>query len=145
MERYGRKVGDLLEGWVASWPSNASRWWKDLVSLSKGDEEDWFNELERRVGNGSSTSFWKVAWRGEVPFMIKYHRLFSISINQEATVQDLCIPISMGGGWAFNWRRRLFVWVNALLTELLGELEGFVASSDEDRWKWRLEDDQARS
>lgn len=124
MERYGRKVGDLLERWVGSWPSNASRWWKDLVSLSKGDEEDWFNE---------------------VPFMIKYHRLFSISINQEATVQDLCIPISMGGGWAFNWRRRLFVWVNAFLTELLGELEGFVASSDEDRWKWRLEDDQARS
>jgi hypothetical protein len=61
-ERYGRKVGDLVEGGVRVRLSNASRWWKDLVSLAKGEEVDWFNEeVVRRVGNGATTSFWKVA------------------------------------------------------------------------------------
>lgn len=40
MERYGHKVGDLCEGGVGVWPSNASRWWKDLVSLTKDGEVD---------------------------------------------------------------------------------------------------------
>jgi len=65
MWRYGHKVGDLVEGGVGGWPSSASRWWKDLVSLAKGEEVDWFNvEIERRVGSGATTSFWKVTWRG---------------------------------------------------------------------------------
>jgi hypothetical protein len=58
VERYGHKVGEVLEGGVGLWPSNSSKWWKDLVSLAKGDEVDWFNlEVVRRVGNGANTSF----------------------------------------------------------------------------------------
>lgn len=50
------------------------------MSLAKCEEVDWFNEeVVTRVGNGVTTSFWKVAWRGDVAFMVKYHRLFSIS------------------------------------------------------------------
>lgn len=50
--RYGHKVGDFLEGGKGMWPSNASRWWKDLVSLAKGEEVDWFyEEVVRGVGN----------------------------------------------------------------------------------------------
>jgi len=49
-------------------PYNASKWWKDLVNLDRGGEEEWFNEeIDRRVGDGNTTSFWRVAWRGEVP------------------------------------------------------------------------------
>lgn len=60
------------------------------MSLSKGLDIDWFNEeVVRRVGNGSNTSFWRVAWRGDVPFMSKYSRLYSILTNKEATVQNL--------------------------------------------------------
>lgn len=43
VESYGHKVGEILEGGVSRWPSNASRWWKDLVSLAKGEKVDWFN------------------------------------------------------------------------------------------------------
>lgn len=89
--------------------------------LAKGEEVDWFNEeMVRRVSNGATTNFWEVAWRGEVPFMLKFHRRFTISINQEATVQDMWSPNLSGGRWVFNWRRHLFVWENNLLIELLG-------------------------
>ncbi|AES67044.2 hypothetical protein MTR_2g086200 [Medicago truncatula] len=47
-------------------PLGGGRTW----CLAKGEEVDWFNaEVERRVGNGASTRFWKVAWRREVAFM----------------------------------------------------------------------------
>ena len=95
VERYGHKVGDVLMSGVDRWPTNSSKWWKDLVSLTKGEEVDWFNEeVVRRVWNGASTSFWKVAWRGEESFMVKFHRLFSITSNQEATIQEMWMPSS---------------------------------------------------
>jgi hypothetical protein len=133
MERYGPKVGELMADGVGRWPTNASRWWKDLVSLFKGMEVDCFNEeVVRNVGNGRTTSFWRVPWRGSIPFMVKFNRLFSISTNQDASVHDLWRPSLSGGDWAFNWRRNLFVWENNLLTELLEELNGFVGSVEED-------------
>lgn len=56
-----------------------------------------------------------------------------------------CQGMHRGGGkiwwWAFNWRRSLFVWEDNLLTELLGDLEGFVGSEVEDSWRWKLESD----
>ena len=134
-ERYGCKVGEKLVGGVRGWPNNASRWWKDLLSLHKGEE------VVRRIGNGASTSFWKVAWRGEVSFMVKFHRLFTISTDQEATVQDMWSPNLGGGRWNFNWRRELFVWENNLLRDLMEDLEGFVVGVEDDRWRWKLEDD----
>ena len=142
IERYGIKVGELMGGGVGLWPTNALRRWKDLVSITKGEEVDWFNEeVVRRVGNGLCASFWREAWRGNEPFMLKYERLFSISSNQEANVHDLWIPNSSGGGWAFNWRCPLFVWEKNLLTELLGDLEGFEFSIEDGLWMWRLQDD----
>ena len=144
VERYSPKVGDLLEVGEGMWPRNASRWWKDLVSLSKGMEVEWFNEeVARSVGNGMSTSFWKVPWKRNVPFMVKFNRLYSISTNQEALIHDLWRPRLFGGEWAFNWRRNLFVWENNLLTELLGDLNGFVGSIEDERWRWSLEEDNS--
>lgn len=61
-------------------PRDASKWCKDLVNLDKGGEEVWFNEeVVRCVGNGATTSFWKVAWIGDAPFKVKYNR-FSLSL-----------------------------------------------------------------
>lgn len=97
------------------------------------------------MGNGDSTSFWKVAWRGEEPFMVKFHRLFIISNNQEATIRDMWTPNASGGMWNFSWRRQLFVWEYNLLGDLLGMLDGFVGGGGEDRWRWKLEEDHTFS
>jgi len=49
----------------------------------------WKSELSRKVVNGAKTSFWDVAWRGDVAFRYKYLRLFSLSIQKDANVGDL--------------------------------------------------------
>ena len=142
-ERYGRRVCAKLEGGEEMCPNNASKWWKDLVNLDKKGEGEWFNEeIERRVGDGASTPFWTVAWRGEVPFKDKYNRLFSIFIQQEAMVDDMWEENDEGGRWAFRWRRRLFVWEENIFTNLLGALEGFVRSNEEDKWRWNLGEEE---
>ena len=43
-----------------------------------------------------------------------------------------------GGWWVFRWRRRLFVWEENILNNLLGDLEVFVRAFEEDKWRWRL-------
>jgi len=69
--------------------------------------------------------------------MLKYPRLFSLSIQKEASVGELC----EGGRWGFQWRHRFFVWEENLLNNLLDDLEGFVRSHEEDTWRWRLGED----
>jgi hypothetical protein len=142
-ERYGGKVCTKIEGGEDLCPTNASKWWRDLVNLDKKGEEVWFNEeIERRVGNGATTKFWRVAWRGEVPFMVKYNRLFSISNQQESSVEEMWEDSQEGGRWAFTWRRRLFVWEEELLANLLSDLECFVWNNEEDRWRWVLGEEE---
>lgn len=85
-------------------PLGGGRTW----CLAKGEEVDWFNaEVERRVGNGASTRFWKVAWRREVAFMVKYPRLFSITNRQKAMVHEMWTSNETQGRWDFCWRREL--------------------------------------
>jgi hypothetical protein len=38
------------------------------------------------IGNGCSTSFWCDTWCGDTPFLMKYNRLFELSLNKEINV-----------------------------------------------------------
>lgn len=50
--KYGTRINLLLRG-NDNWPSNASRWWKDLVTLEDSLGSNWFNrEVGRKVENG---------------------------------------------------------------------------------------------
>lgn len=139
-EKYGDGVGIIVVDAVAVLPRYSSSWWKGLVKLEGGDAPSWFNnEVTRKVGNEVNTSFWSVAWRGEIAFRLKYPRLFSISNQKEASVADL----GSGGEWVFGWRRRFFQWEEEMLL-LLEDLEGFVwTPGEEDRWRWKLSEDGA--
>lgn len=120
-EKHGVSIVDgLLDG--SSYRAT-SKWWKDVNLLEGGNGDNWFNsEMVRKVANGRSTSFWNVAWKGGIAFCNKYPRLFSLSGQQNAQVKDLWTMDGGGEGWSFLWQRRLFVWEEALLTDLR---EGF--------------------
>jgi hypothetical protein len=97
------------------------------------------------VGNGANTSFWEVAWRGNLAFRYKYPRLLSLSNQKEAYVGDLGTINALVCNWTFSWRRPLFVWENDLLGELYADLEGFRGSLEDDFWCWKLEESGAFS
>ena len=137
-EKYGSLIGERVIGEEYVVPSFASKWWRDLVRL---DGSNWFNsEITRRVRNGMFTSFWEMAWRGELSFRNKYPRLFSLSNQKEAKVGELWEGEEMEITWAFTWRRPLFVWENDLLIEMMEDLNGFRGGQEEDVWWWRLEE-----
>jgi hypothetical protein len=141
-EKYGNNIGEVGTNGGGNWHRHTSRWWKDIMTIDDGDGANWFNtELVRKVHNGLDTYFWKTKWRGEVVFCNKYPRLFAISNQKEAKVGEIGVMSGTGVDWHFAWRRRLFVWEEDLLANLLLDLHGFVTSNGTDEWLWKLEDD----
>jgi len=140
-EKYGGMIEDLLETEIDHWPRFVSKWWKDIVTLDHGGGGSWFNvEVIRRVGNGQNTSFWNAKWRGDTTFKIKYPRLYAISNQKEAKVADFLVFNGFGTEWNFSWRRRLFVWEEELINNLMLDIQGFDRAPGEDEWVWKLED-----
>jgi hypothetical protein len=106
-DKYDPCKDRVLDGGATSWARFSSVWWKELVKLDDLGGLGWFNgEILRKVGNDANTSFWNVNWHGGGSFVSKYPRLFSISSQKEAKVEDIR---GAGENWNFLWRRRLCV------------------------------------
>lgn len=68
MEKYGSRIGCLVEEDHKPWPSLAASWWKDLMSLENVIGVDWFNrEVARKIGNVGETRIFGMMLGG-VPF-----------------------------------------------------------------------------
>ena len=139
--KYGYCMGSLLEGGTSGWPRYTSFWWKELVKLGDFGGFNWFNsEVERKVGNELSSSFWNDTWRGDRCFRIKYPRLYSISTQREAMVGEVGMVSVLGTEWSFNWRRHLFMWEEEVLLSIKKDLDGIRLSLQDDVWRLKLED-----
>lgn len=135
--KYGSRIGFLLNAYANLWPAFASRWWLDVVTLEGVAGANWFNtEVVRKVGNGMNTRFWLDHWMGNAALCVSYPRLFSISNQKDALVGDLSEATVGGGTWNLIWRRKLFVWEESLVENLMGDLEGWVCSDMVDSWNW---------
>lgn len=67
----------------------------------------WFcREVERKVGNGSDTLFWKDTWVANEPLRDVFPRLFSLAICQDVKVASVCF--AEGERWRLFWRREMF-------------------------------------
>ncbi|XP_020216741.1 uncharacterized protein LOC109800364 [Cajanus cajan] len=96
----------------------------------------------RVLGNGRNTSFWKDSWCTTTPFCVRYGRLFSITINAEATVADMFFGRGGGVEWNWRWRRPLFQWELEQLDLLVFDLRGFqVQEYTHDSWRWKADSD----
>jgi len=142
LAKYGGGI-NMLEGGREVVPYYASRWWKDVVSLEKVGEVNWFNrELIRMVGNGENTSFWSDVWVGEVALGVSFPRLYSISNQKEGKIGEMGEWSGSNWNWVLTWRHNLFVWEEKLLFNLLTRIGVRRPSQEVDRWKWRLEDNR---
>jgi hypothetical protein len=62
-------------------------------------------------------------------------------MQKESMVSDVWVVMEGVGRWEWRWRRRPFVWEEALLTNLLDELPLLEISEEDDYWRWNREDD----
>ncbi|MCI43747.1 putative non-LTR retroelement reverse transcriptase related protein, partial [Trifolium medium] len=83
----------LRDGQVDNGGSRASSWWKYIISIKNGDDAyggSWFaDHIERKVGNGESTSFWKDAWLDGEYLKSHFGRLFDLCLNKDVSVADM--------------------------------------------------------
>lgn len=90
-DKYGKGLGDFREPNGVVRHRLASLWWKDLTTLEDRSGLTWFkSEVVRRMRDGMSTSFWKDRWRSNIPFCDIFPRLFSISIQKDSSVGEVC-------------------------------------------------------
>jgi hypothetical protein len=95
--------------------SIASLWWKDVCDLgriSSIDDRDWCKEIMiKKMGNGGGTRFWLDLWIGNSPLCELFPRLFLVSQQTNAYVNqmgewrnEMCgVGISCGsGGFLFG-------------------------------------------
>lgn len=45
--------------------------------------------MSRRVGDGADTSFWYDRWLGETPFIVRFRRLFKLTLNNSCSVATM--------------------------------------------------------
>jgi hypothetical protein len=122
-------------------PWFSSLWWKDITSIGSNLDVNWFSkEVVKVIGDGRATSFWKDTWVGERPFETRFHRLFSISSQKEASVAAVWVGAETVG-WNFQWRRRLFVWEEEQVEQLRDVVNAITLSDLEDKWRWKPDEE----
>ncbi|WJX31200.1 hypothetical protein P8452_19654 [Trifolium repens] len=122
-------------------PRNSSLWWKDVCSIGRNLDHNWFSEnVIIKLGNGVRTRFWTDRWTGDMSLQARFPRLFSISLLKNASVADIVHQIYDMDRWSLLWRRRLFEWEKDLLQNMLAVINSTGPLSDAvDCWGWRLE------
>jgi hypothetical protein len=136
--RYGLDVRHKVH-WINHPISNRSSvWWKDLCRVDVLEAGSWFGQnIERRVGRGDDTRFWKDLWVGNSPLCERFPRLFSISLQKDVSVEEMRGSVDGMDRWLWQWRRNLFAWEHELLLELQEVVPMVVRSVEVDSWFWR--------
>lgn len=58
--------------------------------MVSGEVGRWFWEnIERKIGDGKGTFFWEDVWLGREPLKVRFPRLYHLSSNQEAKISDM--------------------------------------------------------
>ncbi|GAU33427.1 hypothetical protein TSUD_380630 [Trifolium subterraneum] len=136
--RYGHIPWRLLNGVSNVIGIKKSLWWKDVLSIGRMGETDWFKSHVRcSVGNGDNISFSKFQWIGDQPFQSLYLNLFAKETFQDAMISDKLNWRGATNLWNWQWRENLSVSEHAQLQDLQNLLTGISFQSDGvNKWRW---------
>ncbi|KAK2417808.1 hypothetical protein QL285_040065 [Trifolium repens] len=118
----------------------ASLWWRDLVGLgvTRGASGNWWEDsLIFSIGDGGGTSFWHHNWCSVGSLAVVFPRLFRISLQAEASIQEMGSWVSGTWIWHLKWRRPFFAWEEVIYREFLLGLEAVHISLDKPSWSFR--------
>jgi hypothetical protein len=136
--RYGHLPTKILGGITTQRRNKDSTWWKDLLSLEKLTEEDWFKKnVSCGIGNGCNIGFWKFRWWGNQPFCELFPNLYEKEVSKDVLVSSRLRRVggNMVGNWA--WSERLSYDEVGQLAELQNLLINVQLQPERrDRWRW---------
>jgi hypothetical protein len=91
-------------------PYFSSCWWKDINDLEVCvDSRVWLDEvIERKLGNGTNTRFWRDLQLGDSRLCDKFPRLFSLSLQKEIFAREVGVLEGGRRVWNLRWRRGFF-------------------------------------
>nr|GEU94376.1 RNA-directed DNA polymerase, eukaryota, reverse transcriptase zinc-binding domain protein [Tanacetum cinerariifolium] len=126
------KIGKKIK---TSYPSI----WLSIISkveLLKSQGIDLPSFITPKLGNGVTTSFWDVVWRGDVAFKVLVPRLYALE-----TMKNIDVASKLShGGLEFSFRRNPRGGVEQAQLELSKKkVEGCILSNMNDRRAWSLE------
>nr|GEY05533.1 RNA-directed DNA polymerase, eukaryota, reverse transcriptase zinc-binding domain protein [Tanacetum cinerariifolium] len=112
--------------------------WRDFVfemEAVKDKGADLFSFLQKRLGDGVDTCFWKDTWNGELPFKFTYPRLYALEVDKNISVADKLTQAT----WDGTFRREPRSGIEAVqLVKLEDKLEDVQLVNKRDRWAWSL-------
>nr|GEW00533.1 putative reverse transcriptase domain-containing protein [Tanacetum cinerariifolium] len=116
----------------------SSTWGGILIAINKLKSKgvDLMGFCKLVIGNGNITRFLHEKWYGEVCFKVKFHRLFNLEIQKDASVAFKLQNPNV----AFSFRRAVRSSIEeSQLTELLQILSLVVLFPASGRWSWTLQ------
>nr|GEU64984.1 RNA-directed DNA polymerase, eukaryota, reverse transcriptase zinc-binding domain protein [Tanacetum cinerariifolium] len=91
--------------------------------------------MQKRLGDGVDTCFWKDTWNGELPFKLTYPRLYALEVDKNISVVDKLAQATLAG----TFRREPESGIEAVqLAKLEDQLEDVQLVNKRDRWAWSL-------
>nr|GEZ72701.1 RNA-directed DNA polymerase, eukaryota, reverse transcriptase zinc-binding domain protein [Tanacetum cinerariifolium] len=112
--------------------------WSDIVfemEAVKDKMADLFSFMQKRLGDGVDTCFWKGTWNGELPFKLTYPRLYALEVDKNISVADKLAHATL----ARTFRREPRSGIETvLLAKLEDQLKDVQLVNKRDRWAWSL-------
>ncbi|GJY38991.1 RNA-directed DNA polymerase, eukaryota, reverse transcriptase zinc-binding domain protein [Tanacetum coccineum] len=105
------------------------------VESLKDKGMDLFRFISPVLGNGISTSFWEVLWRGDVAFKVLAPRIYALE-----TMKNIVVASKLSHNdleWSLRRRPRDGI-EQAQMMLIKNSLEGVMLSNSNDRWAWNL-------
>ena len=122
-------------------PKSGGPWRKICAAiLQQADVKEIISKgIRKIIGDGSQTRFWHEPWLVSTSLKKEFPRLFSISIDPNASVAALGFWEGMNWVWTFSWKRSLRPqdWVEkARLEELLKQVCPSLQTQDRTIWAY---------
>ena len=95
--------------------------------------------IQWKMGCGAKVRFWEDGWRVDgVPLKQKYPTLFTISKQQNQSIQCMGTLSDVGWEWDLKWRRELFDSELDMAVRFLEDLQGTnIHPKRQDKWIWK--------
>ncbi|GKD26607.1 RNA-directed DNA polymerase, eukaryota, reverse transcriptase zinc-binding domain protein [Tanacetum coccineum] len=119
-------------------PSYPSIWLSIIqeAGVLKSQGIDIISFIKPKCGDGTNTSFWNDAWRGDVAFKDLMPRLYMLENMKDVQVATKLSHEDLE--WSFRRKSRSGVEQHQLIM-LQEKIEGCILSNTQDRWTWSLE------